>query len=361
LHSLLSPTPREDCRKMGASPSKGQSKYGFTGETTAKEVVLRLREEGVTGEGQVILVTGTTHGIGMETVKALAVLPGPNVTLVLANRNIEAGKEQEKELMAASGKDLTVHHLPLDLSDFASIRSCAAGFKKFGLPLHVVILNAGVALSSYGETKQGIERTFGINHVGHFLLTQLLLDDLKQAGSEEKKSRVVVVASHSHDNGKIDFDDLPLKESAFATIIPCQAPYAQSKLCNVLFANELHRRMQEEGSNVTASSLHPASMTLSNIGNDSGLVRFALKAASFFTRSLEQAAATSVTVALSPELEGDGGKYFDMCVQARPLDAAEEERRSELAGRLWSFTEDLIAAKDAAPADACAADAKDDA
>ena len=150
---------------MGGVTSVEENKYGFNGSTTGKEVVQRMAAEGVTGEGLVVFITGTTHGIGLETARAFATMKGPNVTLVLANRNVEASQVVGEELKKSGGEGLTVHHLKLDLSDHNSVRACAASFLELGLPLHRLVLNAGIFSAEYGETKEGYERHFGINHV----------------------------------------------------------------------------------------------------------------------------------------------------------------------------------------------------
>lgn len=311
----------------------------FNGSTTGQQVVERLTREGVTCEGRVIFITGTTHGIGMETARAFASVKGPNVTLVLANRNVEASQALGEELKKNGCEGFNVHHLKLDLSDLSSVRACAESFLELGLPLHYLVLNAGIFSADYGETKQGYERHFGINHLGHFLLTSLLLPKLEETGTEEAMARVVVVASHSHYPGVIDFNDLPLKKETFGNVAN-QKAYAQSKLCNVLFASELNRRLVAGNKNVRAYSLHPASMTGSNIGDGSVIVRASMRIASLFTRSLQQACATTITCALSPQLEGKGGGYYDKCSSVEPSKTAADE---EVAKKLWQFSEELCA------------------
>lgn len=335
---------------MGTSASKAtwNNKYGFNAKTTATTVATTLEKEGLDVSGRTYLITGTTNGIGKETLLALARMQNPP-HIIVANRNPQASEQLIEEVKALN-PNMSVEAVTLDLSSFQSVRECAQNVLQRDGPLHGLLLNAGVFIDSYGETKEGYERNVGINHLGHFYLTKLLLPKVIETAQNDeagKKGRIVVVASHSHYLGSINFNDFPLSAATVGNAVN-QRAYAQSKLCNVLFSNELSRRLQEKNAPVTVNSLHPASMTGSNIG-ESNFVRFAMRLASFFTRSLEQAASTSTMCLLSPEVEDISGRYFDEC---HCLEASEEARDPEKMSRLWEYSEQQVEKfeqKDAAP------------
>ncbi len=265
-------------------------------------------------EGRTILVTGANTGIG----RATAVLLGKRgARLYLAGRSLERMQPVIDELRAAGNED--VHFLALDLGDLASVRACADRFLATGHPLHVLINNAGLARQP-GLTKDGFERTFGVNHLGHFLLTELLLDRLK----ESAPSRIVNVASRAHLRCPgIDFDALT-KPTATFTGLP---EYGVSKLANVLHAKELARRL--EGTGVTTYALHPG-VIASDVWR--GVPWPLREIAKWFMRTNEEGAATSVYCATAPELAEVSGRYYDDCKERRPNRLADDEA---LAKALW--------------------------
>jgi len=305
----------------------------FSSRTTAATVAKAYDQE--CWKGRVVMITGTTNGIGYETLRAFAQMQNAP-TLIVANRNVETSKEKTKSLVEQN-KDLVVHHVQLDLASLESVRNCANEVKQLGININVLILNAGVFISKYERSAEGYEKHFAINHLGHFTLTNELLSVLVDSATDDFLSRVVVVASHSHYQGEINFRQLPLSIDTFGSIVT-QKAYAQSKLCNVLFANELNRRMIAQGLPVRANSLHPATLVYSNLGNESSLVRFFMGICSYFTRTLEQAAATSVFCALAEELENKGGEYYDACSTREPSDTAKDET---IAARLWEVSTEL--------------------
>ena len=310
--------------------------HTFNSKTNAVEVSAAFDNE--IWKERVVMITGTTHGIGFETLRGFAEMKNPP-TLIVANRNPESSKEASKQL-EEKNENLKIHHVTLDLSSLQSVHACVSEVKNLSLPINILVLNAGVFISKYERSAEGYEKHFAINHLGHFVLTNELIDVLHEGAKKtnnEFMSRVVVVASHSHKSGEIDFRYLPLTIDTFGSIIT-QKAYAQSKLCNVLFANELNRRMIEQDLPIRANSLHPASMTNSNLGNDSSLVRMAFALFSYFTRTLAQAAATTLYCSLADEIEGKGGEYFDACAIST---ASEKARDVELAKKLWEASEQL--------------------
>jgi NAD(P)-dependent dehydrogenase (short-subunit alcohol dehydrogenase family) len=195
----------------------------------------------------------------------------------------------------------------------------------------VLLNNAGALVTSRRTTVDGIEETFAINHLGYFLLTDLLLDTLKSSGP----ARIVNVASEAHRGARMHWDDLQF-ERAYSSF----KAYGQSKLCNILFTRELARRL--EGTNVTANCLHPG-VVASGFGQTYGGVFGALMGvAHLFMISTEKGAKTQIHLASSPEVEGVSGKYFDKCKQRTPN---EEARSDEAAARLWSISEKMTSPK----------------
>lgn len=274
-------------------------------------------------EGRTILITGANTGIGRTTAVALG---KRGARLYLTARSEDKLQPVVDELAAAGHRD--VLPLALELSDFASVRACAERFRASGDPLHVLINNAGRA-GPGGLTKDGFELTFGVNHLAHFLLTELLLDRLKASAP----SRVVVVASRAHTRTKgIDFDKLR-KPTAHPTGIP---EYAVSKLCNVLHARELAKRL--EGTGVTTYSLHPGVVATDAWRKVPWPIRPMMKA---FMRSAEDGAATTVYCATSDEVSDHSGRYYDDSKEKAP---APRGRDDALARELYEQSAEWIAA-----------------
>lgn len=275
-------------------------------------------------KGKICLVTGANAGIGLATARGLA---AQGATVILACRSLEKGKAAQADLIAATGNP-AVHLMVLDMSRLADVRrfaaECLAQFPK----IDVLINNAGAFFSEFEKTEDGIERQLAVNHVAPFLLTLLLLPALKAAAP----ARIVMVSSGAHFNGKIHWDDLNGEQnySAFAA-------YAQSKLGNVLFANEFGRRYP--GIGVTANSLHPG-VVRTEIGqkNKKWLYRIGWAFMKPFMVSSTKGAATSLHVACSPKLEGVTGKFFDKCREKQP---SAEALNLDNAARLWDITAKL--------------------
>jgi retinol dehydrogenase-12 len=264
------------------------------------------------------LITGGNTGIGRATAMALARDGG---RVYIACRSPELGAAAVSAVKAATGSD-AVWRLPLDLSSLASVRSCAAAFLELDEPLHVLVNNAGVG-GRRGLTTDGFEVQFGVNHLGHFALTHLLLKRLKASGPG---ARVVNVASQAHYSAPgIDFDALRRKTVSLASM----REYAVSKLCNVMFTQELARRL--DPALVTAYSLHPG-VVASDIWR-----RVPWPARALITRRMlttEQGAVTSLHCATSAAVAAETGRYYDEC-QARDHSAV---ATPELAERLWKYS-----------------------
>lgn len=285
---------------------------------------------GVDMSGKTVLITGGNSGIGRFTALALARM---GARVVITSRNLRKGDVARAELREASNSKL-IDCLELDLGSFASIETFAKQALAKYERIDVLMLNAGVVLDQRTTTKEGFESTFGVNHLGHFYLTELLLDRMRASAP----SRIVVVASDAHKGARkgLDFDDL-MYDKAYR---PLDA-YCRSKLANILFANELARRL--DGSGVTVNSLHPGAVRTGLGASDDvkgmlGRVAYVLSRP--FMISPERGARTSVYLASSPEVEGKTGGYYARCKPASRTAFAQDEAAAQ---RLWQISEELVA------------------
>ena len=196
-------------------------------------------------DGKVVLITGGNTGIGKETALGLAVR---GARVYLACRDMKKGQLALNEIREISGNK-EVFLKKLDLASCVSIRAFVDDFLAMEERLHILILNAGVMFTPYRKTEEGFEFQFGVNHLGHFLLTHLCLDRIK----ESAPSRIIVVSSLAHYPGSLDFKDMQWTKRYNAYL-----SYCRSKLANVMFARELAKRVSESG--VTVCSLHPGTV-----------------------------------------------------------------------------------------------------
>ena len=280
--------------------------------------------------GKVVVVTGANSGIGFETARAVA---ERGAITVLACRDRTKGEAAVAAIQARTRQKL-VHLVHLDLADLDSVRGSAETILSRWDRLDVLVNNAGGWWSERQVTRQGYEQTFGVNHLGPFLLTQLLLDRLRTS----RPSRIVNVSSVGHRFARgMNWDDLQLErgyDSAFA--------YGQSKLANVLFTRELARRLPPE--EVTANACHPGSVR-TGLGRDGdasgviGLVAFGLLRP--FYLSAARGARTLIYLATAPEVAGQTGGYYVRC---RPHRVSIPARDDDAARRLWEASEQLVAA-----------------
>ena len=268
--------------------------------------------------GRTFLITGGNTGIGLATAIALAADGG---RVYVGCRSAAAGEAAVSRIKADSGS-ADVWLLPLDLASLASVRDCAAAFLARDEPLHVLLNNAGVG-GQRGLTADGFELHFGVNHLGHFALTQLLLARLAESGPG---ARVVNVSSEAHYGATgIDFAAVRRRTATYAGM----REYSVSKLCNVLFSQELARRAT--GRDVRSYALHPG-VVASDIWR-----RVPRLARPFLTRrmlTIEQGAVTSVYCARSPQVAEDSGLFYDNCAvrEASPV------ATPELAALLWKHS-----------------------
>ena len=273
--------------------------------------------------GKTVLLTGATRGIGLEASVALAEM---GARMILVGR--DGARTEAAVATVRERADVEARSYLCDFSSQASIRALAAAVLRDHPRLDVLVNNAGGVFKRRSLTVDGIERTFATNHLGYFLLTTLLLDRLIASAP----ARIVTVASVGHRRGTLDFDDLGYERGYWV-----MKAYRRSKLANVLFANELARRLQ--GTGVTSNSVHPGAVD-THIWSGAPLWTkpyIALWLRRSFI-SAEAGGATVVQLAASPDLEGVTGKYFE---EERPVDPAPLAEDAAIARRLWTLSESL--------------------
>jgi NAD(P)-dependent dehydrogenase (short-subunit alcohol dehydrogenase family) len=279
-------------------------------------------------KGKVVVVTGSNMGIGLETAVGVA---AQEATTVMACRNQAKAERAAQEVTRRTWND-DVHVVPLDLADLTSVRQAADVIARRWGRLDVLVNNAGGTWSARQGTVQGIEYTFGVNHLGPFYLTNLLLPQLRAAAP----SRIVTLTSVGHHaafNG-MRFDDLQSERGYDG-----MEAYCRSKLANVLFTRELSKRL--DPAEVTANAVHPGPVR-SGFGMDgdlTGVMAWGLKVVRPFEISPKRGARTSIHLATSPEVAGKSGLYW---VRSKPGHMSRRARDEESAARLWSESEDLL-------------------
>ncbi len=248
--------------------------------------------------GRTVIVTGANTGIAYHTARELAVR---GAAVILACRSLERG-EAAAAAIRAEGAAGEVEAQKLDLGDLASVRAFAALFLARGHALDLLINNAGIMMTPHGETEDGFEQQLGVNHLGHFALTGLLLGALRAAD----EARVVNVSSNAHRFGRMDFADLMFDDGGYS---PARA-YGRSKLANLLFTRELQRRFEAGGQDTIAVAAHPgfAATELTRHLERRWTVRLLLPFLSCVAQSAEMGALPTLRAAVDPDAEG--GDYF---------------------------------------------------
>lgn len=314
----------------------------FNNRSTAAEVIA-----GHDLAGKVALVTGASSGLGIETARALL---AAHAEVILAVRDSAKGERIAQELHAATGNSRT-YILPLDLGTFSSVRQAAEQFHARWSKLDLLINNAGIMATPQSYTPDGFEAQFGTNHLGHFLLTCLLLPALRAAAP----ARVVVLSSSGHRRSDIHFDDIQYRQRPYDK----WEAYGQSKTANALFAVGLTRHFGSQG--ITANAVNPGAI---RTGLQQHLSQEDLRARGWLDeqgnwsggtqswKSTEQGAATSVWAAVARELESIGGLYLEDCQEAAAYDpnSADPTPRGYLpyaldpdrAERLWALSQNLV-------------------
>uniref|UniRef100_A0A8C3TWI3 Polyprenol dehydrogenase n=2 Tax=Catharus TaxID=9184 RepID=A0A8C3TWI3_CATUS len=320
-----------------------------------------------TQNGKVAIVTGGTKGIGYQTVKHLARL---GMHVIIAGNSESDGQEAVRKIKeeTLTGKvtlsqesllmsmcfyiiisDLTrfvfissflpVEFLYCDLASMKSIRQFVQQFRAKNCPLHVLVNNAGVMLVPERKTEDGFEEHFGLNYLGHFLLTNLLLDTLKQSGTHSHNARIITVSSATHYVGKLHLDDLQSRCSYSP-----HGAYAQSKLALVLFTYRLQHLLTANGSHVTANVVDPGVVNTELYKHVFWVVKVVKwMTAWLFFKTPEEGASTTIYAAISPEMEGAGGCYLYNEERTKSADVAYDE---ELQRVLWTESCKMVGISD---------------
>ena len=274
--------------------------------------------------GKTVLVTGGTAGIGRSTALGLAMM---GAHLGITGRDRGRTEETAGEIRAASGGQVDV--FVADLSSQSQVRRLAEQVLQAYPRVDVLVNNVGGCWNTRHVTADGLERTFALNYLAPFLLTNLLLDRRKQSAP----ARVVTVASNAHTTGRIDFDDLQSERSYSGS-----TAYSQSKLANVLFTYELARRLA--ATSVTANALHPGVVSTSFGAEDPGVVqRLFVPFVRPFLKTPVQGAATSIHLASSPDVEQVSGRYF---ANSKPKRSSKASYDQTAAARLWQVSAELV-------------------
>ena len=267
---------------------------------------------------------GCNVGIGKITALELAKL---GAKIIMGCRNQQSGEEAKQSIITDSKNDNIILK-KLDLSSFESVRAFANEVMQEEERIDILVNNAGVMALPFGLTVDGFEKQFAINHLGHFLLTNLLLDLLKKSDA----ARVVVVASKMAKISTTNFDDINYENNRYS---PYPA-YARSKLANILFVSELSRRM--EGTNVTTYSVHPGVVKTELYRDQRAITKAFMWPARFFMKTPEQGAATTLYCALEQGIEENSGRYFaGKKVESLPVKYTDKE----LAAKLWEMSEKM--------------------
>ena len=227
-------------------------------------------------DGKIVIVTGANTGIGKETVKDFV---NRGATVIMACRSLSRGEKAADDIKSATGNSDRVILRQLDLGSLKSVRAFAKGFLEEFSKLHILVNNAGVMFCPYTLTEDGFEQTFGVNHLGHFALTNLLLPRMKESGPG---GRIVNVSSNGHILiPYFNMNDLLWKSNGYSST----KAYGQSKLCNILFTKELHRRLISEG--IYSFALHPGVVS-TELLRHSKLLSFFLPVSSCFLKTPEE-------------------------------------------------------------------------
>ncbi|MCD8502408.1 MAG: SDR family oxidoreductase [Bacillaceae bacterium] len=275
-------------------------------------------------ENNVVIITGANSGMGKASSIELA---KTGAAVVMLCRNTARGEEALQEVQQVTGNESVVL-MQCDLGSQESIKAFCTEFKKRFDRLDVLVNNAGVILPGRHETKDGNELQFGVNHLGHFLLTNLLLDRMIASAP----ARIINVSSGAHKIGDIHFDDVNLQKN-----YRLWRAYAQSKLANILFTYALSERL--EGKEVTVNCLHPGAVaTNMGINRSTGFGTLITRLLKPFFQTAKKGAETTIYLATSDEVANVTGKYF---YRKKPIQSSKRSYDKKLAERLWTLSEEM--------------------
>jgi NAD(P)-dependent dehydrogenase (short-subunit alcohol dehydrogenase family) len=284
-------------------------------------------------KGRVVIVTGSSSGIGYESAKVLA---EKNASVIIAVRNLQKGN-------AAAGKIKSDHPhadvkvMELDLANLESVRRFAERFRESHSRLDLLINNAGVMMPPYTKTADGFELQFGTNHLGHFALTGLLIDLAKNTPG----SRIVNVSSSAHHYGELDFDDLNWENRPYKKM----KSYGDSKIANIYFTYELQRRLNANGSNTKVTAAHPG-WTATELQRHVGILGFLNH---FFSQDITMGALPTLYAAVGEDVMGNDyygpSGWREMRGYPRKVQSNELSHDEEIAAKLWEVSEELTGIK----------------
>lgn len=278
-------------------------------------------------KGKTVVITGGNAGIGKATAVALA---KKGAGIVITSRSEIKAKEAVAEIKKSSGND-KVDYVLVDLSSQKSVREAAEKLKQKCPKIDVLINNAGCYVSDLQLNEDGLEMQFATNHLGHFLLTNLILENVKAAG----KARIINLASIAHKSTReLNLDDINYEKEEYGG----WKSYSRSKYCNILFTNELAKRLKKDG--ITVNSVHPGGVR----------TEIAEKNANWFTKlgwivmkpfmvTVEEGAKTSIHLASSPEVEGETGGYW---VKSKKFFSNRPSQEETNWKALWKKSEELV-------------------
>jgi len=279
-------------------------------------------------KGKVVIVTGSSSGLGYETAKVLA---NKNATVIVAVRN-EAKGNTAVEKIKVENPNADIQVMLVDLANLESVHEFAENFKKKFNKLDLLINNAGVMTPPYTKTKDGFELQFGTNHLGHFALTGLLIDLIK----ETPNSRVVNVSSTAHKIGKLNFEDLNWETRRYSKM----RSYGDSKLANLYFTNELQKRLRKQSSGVIVASAHPG-------GSATELSRHSpfFKVLSLFAQNSKMGALPTLYAAVAPDVQGNDyygpGGFQEFGGYPKKVESSKRAKRDDVAANLWDVSEKM--------------------
>jgi NAD(P)-dependent dehydrogenase (short-subunit alcohol dehydrogenase family) len=274
-------------------------------------------------DGKICMITGATSGIGYVTAREIA---RQGATLVIVGRSEEKCVDAVNTIKQQTGNN-AVEWMLADLSVQQDIRRLADLFTTRYQRLDVLVNNAGAIFMQRQESADGIEMTFALNHLNYMLLTNLLLDTLKDSAP----ARIVNVSSDAHRAATMNFDDPQLKQGYSGW-----KAYNQSKLANLLFTYELARRL--EGTGITVNALHPGFVASSFGMNNGWMAQLFRPLVKLMGKSPEQGARTSIYLATSPEVAGISGKYFS---EQQEVESSQASYDTEAQQRLWELSEEM--------------------
>lgn len=284
-------------------------------------------------KGRVAIVTGSSSGIGYETVRVLA---AKNATVIIAVRNLEKGQLALGKIKSGqSDADVTV--MELDLASLDSVRKFAEEFKKSYSQLDLLINNAGVMMPPYSKTADGFELQFGTNHLGHFALTGLLLDLILKT----ENSRIVTVSSGASGAGNLDFDDLNWEKRKYKRM----KTYGDSKIANLYFTYALQEKLGKAGSKTIALASHPG-WTGTELQRHVGIANFLNR---FFSQNIDMGALPTLYGATAPDVVGSDyygpSGWKEMKGYPKKVDSNELSHDKDIAKKLWDVSEELTKVK----------------